>query len=115
MSAGIAPQFVKRFGDRDTLKAQQKRVGDVAILSNKQGRPFIHYLVTKAVSSDLPEFQNLMFSLIRMRYHMVAHQVTSLSIPRIGCGKDGFSWVAVRTLLELIFAHTNVRLRVYKP
>ena len=114
MSAGIAPQFVKRFGDRDTLKAQQKRVGDVAILSNKQGRPFIYYLVTKAVSSDLPEFQNLMFSLIKMRDHMVAHQVTSLSIPRIGCGKDGFSWVAVRTLLELIFGHTSVCLRVYK-
>ena len=48
-----------------------------------------------------------------MRSHALAHGVTDIAMPKIGCGLDMLQWPAVRTLLKNIFQHDPIRLTVY--
>ena len=84
MSKGIAVQFVKRFAGVDDLKAQQKKVGDTAVLE-RDGR-YIYYLITKERYYWKPTDQTLEKSLIAMRDHAITNNVKRISMPKIGCG-----------------------------
>ncbi|XP_075470118.1 ADP-ribose glycohydrolase OARD1 isoform X2 [Ascaphus truei] len=111
MGAGIAVQFKKRFQRVEELKSQNKKKGDVAVLEDK-GR-FIYYLITKDKASGKPKYEDLFNSLEAMKCHCVSHNVTALSIPRIGCGLDRLEWDQVSCLLDKVFTDTNIIITVY--
>jgi len=70
--------------------------------------------VTKEKYSDTPSYESLRKSLEAMKVHCAAHGVESISMPRIGCGLDGLSWPAVRTLIKNVFQLESVRITVYQ-
>ena len=111
LGKGIAKLFRDKFGRIDELKSSGARVGQVAVLKEK--KRFIYNLVTKEVYSDKPTYETLRRSLEEMKEHALTHGVSSISMPLIGCGLDGLSWPAVRTLMKNIFFRENISLTVY--
>lgn len=112
LGKGIAKLFRDKFGRIDELKDSGARVGGLAVL--KDGRRFLYNLVTKEKYSDTPSYESLRKSLEAMKVHCAAHGVESISMPRIGCGLDGLSWPAVRTLIKNVFQLESVRITVYQ-
>lgn len=111
MGAGIAYVFRTKFGCLAKLEAQNAKTGDIAVLCAENR--LIYYLVTKKYSNQIPKYADLLRSLIKMRKHMINHNIKKLAIPRIGCGLDRLKWDAVRDLLERVFAADNVEILVY--
>ncbi len=111
MGKGIAAIFKKRYGGVQELLAQKKKTGDVAVLK-WEGR-FIYYLITKDKFSDKPTYETLRQSLEAMRDHSVANKVSSISMPRIGCGLDGLTWDSVYVVLQRVFKDTGIAITIY--
>lgn len=110
MSKGIATEFVKRFQNVEELKNQQTVPGEVAYLKNKNR--FIFYLVTKINSCDLPTYENLHKSLVKLKNIMLDKQLTKLAIPKIACGLDKLKWIHVKKLIEYVFTNTEIEILV---
>ncbi|KAM4698916.1 ADP-ribose glycohydrolase OARD1 isoform 2-T2 [Discoglossus pictus] len=111
MGAGIALEFRNKFGRVEELKSQNKKKGEVSILEDN-GR-YIYYLVTKERARHKPTENDLKKSLEAMKQHALSVNVTSLSIPRIGCGLDRLQWERVSSILEEVFKDTNIKFTVY--
>lgn len=128
MGRGIALEFKRRFGSVFELQCQRKDVGEVAVLNLREDAAlirmrqqeglgsgfvyipnFIYYLVTKANYYDKPTMDTLRQSLVAMREHMILHGVTTVGIPRIGCGLDGLKWPRVKELLMEVFSEPDER------
>ena len=86
-------------------------VGGVAVLA--RDNRFIYYLITKERFYDKPTLSMLEESLVAAKSHCLKHNVTRLSMPRIGCGLDGLYWSNVSRLIQDVFADTNVAVTVY--
>ena len=112
MGAGIATEFKRRFGRVNSLKLQNKGIGDVALLQLPDGR-CIFYLITKLKYWQKPTYANLSRSLHKLRYLCDKHGVARLAMPRIACGIDRLSWSKVKELLTRIFRNSNIKLTVY--
>lgn len=116
MGKGIAVEFKNRFQRVNELKAQGKAVGQVAALWVDAGKEFsfwVYYLITKERYFHKPTYATLRAALEDTKAHLLAHQVTRLSIPRIGCGLDGLDWTKVKALLQSVFADLHLDLIVY--
>jgi O-acetyl-ADP-ribose deacetylase (regulator of RNase III) len=97
MSAGIALTFLKTFGGKEELKEQNVDIGEVAYL-HKNGR-YIYYLVTKENYWGKPTYESIRKSLKNLFSLCLTHNVTSLSIPRLGCGLDKLQWSKVKQII----------------
>ncbi|XP_028390691.1 ADP-ribose glycohydrolase OARD1-like [Dendronephthya gigantea] len=111
MGKGIATIFKKMFGGVEELRSQGKKPGEVSIL-RREGR-FIYYLVTKPRYFHKPTYDTLRSSLIAMKVHCKEHEVTTLAMPRIGCGLDRLDWGEVRKIIKETFQDTNIHLTIY--
>ncbi|XP_076840724.1 ADP-ribose glycohydrolase OARD1 isoform X2 [Brachyhypopomus gauderio] len=111
MGAGIAVHFKKTFGRVQELLAQKKKTGECAVL--KIFDRFVYYLITKKRYNHKPTYETLRQSLEAMRAHCLDNGVTSVSMPRIGCGLDGLNWKKVSVMIEDVFLHTDVTITVY--
>ena len=112
LGKGIAKLFRDKFGRIDELKDTGARVGGLSVLEER-GR-YIYCLVTKEKYSDKPLYISLKESLEAMRSHCISHGVTNISMPRLGCGRDGLSWAFVRTLVKNVFQLVPVKITVYR-
>merc|ERR1719282_446673 len=111
LGKGIAKIFREKFGRIDELKRSGAGVSDIAVL--KEGGRFIYNLVTKEIYSGKPTYNSLQQCLEKMRDHADEHNVTNINMPRIGCGLDGLSWSAVRTLIKNVFKQSDISITVY--
>lgn len=111
MGAGIAVEFKKRFGRVETLRKQQTPVGGCSVL-NVNGR-YIFYLVTKERYFERPTYPNLIESLKSMRDFCRENNVTSVSLPMIGCGLDRLKWSEVKKILINLFQDENMHITIY--
>merc|ERR1712142_1443708 len=111
LGKGIAKIFREKFGRIDELKKSEAHIGGIAVLKEKNR--YIYNLVTKEKYSDRPTYESLRKSLDGMKSHAVAHNVDEICMPRVGCGLDGLSWPAVRTLIKNVFQFTGIRVNVY--
>ncbi|KAK5863895.1 hypothetical protein PBY51_000886 [Eleginops maclovinus] len=111
MGAGIAVMFKKKFKGVEELKEQKKLTGECAVL--KRGSRFVYYLITKKKASQKPTYESLTRSLEDMKSHCQSNNVTSISMPRIGCGLDKLQWSKVAEILEQVFKPTNISITVY--
>lgn len=112
MGKGIAVEFKSRFKGLAELKAQSRKVGEVAVLQPSKSR-FVYYLITKPRYFHKPTYDDLESSLQAMATHMAEHHVTALAMPRIGCGLDGLQWPKVEALIRKVFGKMNVSITVF--
>ncbi len=110
LGAGIALEFRNRYGVEELVE-QQKGVGECAYVE-KKGRRILH-LITKEKASDRPTYDNLEQSLRNTRRICLEQNITTLAIPKIGCGLDRLEWSKVETLVNKIFGESTIRVKVY--
>ena len=112
LGKGIAKLFREKFGRVSEIEKMNKKIGEVAPL--KVGSRFVYNLVTKAKYSDKPTYESLRLSLEAMRAHAAENSIKEIAMPKIGCGLDGLSWNAVRTLLKNVFIkESGLKITVY--
>ncbi len=110
LGTGIALEFRNRYGVEELVE-QQKGVGECAYVE-KKGRRILH-LITKEKVSDRPTYDNLEQSLINARRICLEQNITTLAIPKIGCGLNRLDWSKVETLVNKIFGESIIRVKVY--
>lgn len=88
-----------------------KGVGDVAVLL-RDGR-YVYYLITKPQYFNKPTYDTLQSSLSVMKSHCVKNNVTSLSMPKIGCGLDQLQWPKVESILREVFQDMDIVITIY--
>lgn len=98
MGKGIAVEFKKKWGVPRAPVKSGFCVGDIAIIKEEgsQDERSIIYLVTKDRYWQKPTYESLRTCLIKVR----ELGMSSLSIPRIGCGLDGLSWDKVKAMID---------------
>ena len=68
--------------------------------------------MTKEIYSDKPDLQTLA-TLQNVPAHSTMHGVSTIAIPKIGCGLDQMNWQDVVKLLRSIFAYSDIQIVVY--
>ena len=89
----------------------EQKPGGVAVL--RRGKRFIYYLITKEKYWNKPTYETLGSSLRAMKEHCDANNITTVSMPRIGCGLDGLQWSKVSDQIRDIFGSSNITVTVY--
>ena len=74
---------------------------------------YIYNLVTEEKYSDKPDLQTLATTLQSIQSHATMHGVSTIAIPKIGCGLDQMNWQDVVKLLRDIFAYSDRQIVVY--
>ena len=69
--------------------------------------------MTKEKCSDKPELQTVATTLQSMQAHATMHGVSTIAIPKIGCGLDQMNWQDVVKLLRDIFAYSEIQIVVF--
>ena len=122
LGAGIARKFDELFDARQKLfnvfsksfiprwdKTQERfRGGSIILFSDYT----FFNLVTKRNYWDKPTLTTIENALIWMKEQCEDYYITKLAMPRIGCGLDKCDWSNVKTLIEKVFADTNIEIVV---
>lgn len=121
MGAGIAKEFTKRGVKARLIKKFQGliKIGDCLITATT-GWKLEFNLVTKEKYWQKPTYKSLKAALINAKLYslMVADKgvekpkPVKLAMPRIGCGLDKLEWSKVKTIIEEVFADTDVEILV---
>ncbi|XP_070179240.1 ADP-ribose glycohydrolase OARD1-like [Littorina saxatilis] len=111
MGKGIAVYFKQSFGKVDQLRAQNKKVGEVAVL--RVGASYVYYMITKKRYFHKPSYKTLRSSMEAMRDHCKQNNVASLAMPQIGCGLDELNWSAVLEIIKEVFKNTGITVKIY--
>jgi O-acetyl-ADP-ribose deacetylase (regulator of RNase III) len=111
MGKGIADIFKKKYGGLSELKAQQRKVGQVAYLQRDDR--YIFYLITKYGVYDKPAHDDFENSLVELRRLCEQLGVKGLSVPRIGTGLDGLSLNFVKDAINRAFDGSNIRVTMF--
>lgn len=101
MGKGIAIQFKKIFGSVNTLRQQEKTIGEVAEL--KLPTRNIYYMITKFKFNDKPSYRTVWNALRDLKRKCESNQDKNLALPKIACGLDGLNWEKVQAMIEFIF------------
>jgi O-acetyl-ADP-ribose deacetylase (regulator of RNase III) len=113
MGAGIAVQFQKKFGLRNSLQGMEDPVhGPTCILVNS-----VFNLITKKRSNGKPTrdtIRQALRSMAGLLKLMTKDARVRVAMPRIGCGLDRQSWAVVREIIREEFAGIAVDVVVYK-
>lgn len=114
MGKGIAVTFKTKFGQVEELKAQKKKIGDVAVLSLPLEDPcFVYYLITKSIHFFKPTYESLKASLVSMKKHALENGVEVIVMPKIGCGLDRLAWTKVKPIIKEVFDDTSIFINVF--
>ena len=74
-------------------------------------RRYIYNLVTKEKYSDKPDLQTLA-TFQNTQAHATMHGISTIAIPKNGCGLDQMNWQEVVKLLRDIFAYSDIQIVV---
>ena len=114
MSKGFAGFLSQRFpGLRDTCRQIKLLIGQVFPFWDQTGNRYTYNLVTKTKFSERPNLPTLSLTLEEMMSHARLYGISTVAIPKIGCGLDQMNWQEVVKLLRDIFAYSNIRKVVY--
>ena len=76
-------------------------------------RQYIYNLETNDKFSDKHDLPTLLSTLETMKFHASIYGVSTLVIPKIGCGLGKMSWQETVTLLRDVFAYSDIHVVVY--
>ena len=83
-------------------------VGQALLVDN------VFNLVTKARVFHKPTYESLYDTLLDMRVQCENLDISSLSIPLLGCGLDRLNWEQVKDIIEDVFDSTDIEILVCK-
>ena len=69
--------------------------------------------MTKQRFFDKPDLSTLLTTLETTKSHAAMHGVSTIAIPKIGCGLDQMNWQEIVKLLRVIFAYSDIHVVVY--
>ena len=95
-------------GLRSTCKKVKLLIGQVFPFWASTGRHYIYDLVTKQRFFDKPDLSTLLTTLEAMKSHAAMHAVSTLAIPKIGCGLDQMNWQESVKLLRDVFGYSDI-------
>ena len=116
------PEWVKGFADflshripglRSTCRKAKLFIRQVNPFWDSTGKCYIYNLVTKEKFCDKPNLSTLSKTLEAMKIHATMNGISTIAIPKLGCGLDQMNWQEVVKLLRDIFAYADVKLVVY--
>ena len=114
MSKGFADLLSQRIpGLRDTCRRIEMSTGQTLPFWDQNGNRYIYNLVTKTKFFEKPNLSTLSLTLKEKKSHARLYKVSTIAIPKIGCGLDQMNWQEVVKLLRYIFAYSNIRIVVY--
>ncbi|KAF4523831.1 hypothetical protein B566_EDAN008066 [Ephemera danica] len=96
----------------EILKSQERNVGEVSALPIEHGR-FILSLVTKELYYGKPTLRNIELSLWSLKRFCHEFGVYNVAMPLIACGLDKQKWSKVQKLIEKIFGHSIINIKIY--
>ena len=76
------------------------------------GKRYLYNLVTKERYCDKPNLSTLSKTLEAMKSHANMNSVSTIAIPKLGCGLDQMNWQDVVKLFRDIFTYADVQLLV---
>ena len=100
-------------GLRPTCKKAKLLMGQVFPFWDSTGRRYIYNLVTKQRFLDKPGLSTLLTTLETMKSHAAIHGVSTIAIPKIGCGRDQKNWQEFVKLLRDVFACSDIHVVLY--
>ena len=100
-------------GLRSTCRKAKLFMGQIFPLWDSTGKRYIYNLVTKERCYDKPNLSTLSKTLEAMKVHASMNGVSTIAIPKLGCGLDQMNWQEVVKLLRDIFAYADIQLVVY--
>ena len=114
MSKGFAEQLSHQIlGLRDTCRQTKLSSGQTFPFWDRVGNGYFYNLVTKTRFSEKANLSTLSLTLEEMKSHARLYGISTIAIPKIGCGLDQMNWQEVVKLLRDIFAYSNIRIVVY--
>ncbi len=116
MGAGIAKEFARRGVKAELQKEYQDiEVGD-CLVSNATDWGVEFNLVTKEKYWQKPTYKTMRMALedakILRCEGIMSDENVKFAMPRIGCGLDRLQWDKVKTIIEEVFADTDVEILV---
>ena len=114
MSKGFADFLSQRIpGLRDTCRRTKLLIGQTFPFWDQTGNRYIYNLLTKTEFSEKPNLPTLSLTVEEMKSHAQLYGISTIAIPKIGCGLDQMNWQELVKLLRDIFAYSNIRIVVY--
>ena len=80
---------------------------------DSSSRRYFLNLVTKEKYSNKPDLQTHAKTLQNMQAHATMHGISTIAIPKSGCGLDQMNWQDVVKLLRNIFAYSGIQIVVF--
>lgn len=111
MSKGIAQDIKQLIKNHEDLKSNTSKIGDV-LMSDYNNKNIFH-LVTKNNREDKPLYTSLFTCLIKLRQILHENKISSISLPKLGCGLDKLDWEKVKTMINFIFKDSNIIINIY--
>ena len=109
MSKGFAQFFSERIPRlRRTCRGANLLKDQAFHFRDSSSSRYIYNPFTKEKYSDKPDLQTLATTLQNLQAHATMHRVSTIAIPKIGCGLDQTNWRDVVKLLRNIFAHSDI-------
>ena len=100
-------------GLRSTCRKARLFMGQVYPFRDQTGKRYIYNLVTKEIFCDKPKLSTLSKTLEAMKIHASTNGVSTIAIPKLGCGLDQMNSQEVVKLLRDIFVYAEVQIVVY--
>lgn len=90
------------------------RVGEILAVkgAGMKRKNVLVNLITKYRSFYKPTYETLTESLNSLRSYMEMNGLTSLYMPKIGCGIDMLKWSVVSQIIKGVFASTNIKITI---
>ena len=114
MSRGFADFLSHRNpGLRSRCRKARLFMGQVYPFWDSTGKRYIYNLVTKKRFCNKPNLSTLSKKLEAMKTHANTNDVSTIAVPKLGCGLDQMNWREVVKLLRDVFAYAEVQIVVY--
>jgi hypothetical protein len=109
MDAGIAIYFNRNFKLRKfLLNKTSKELTHPTCIKVKNSRVF--NLITKEKYWNLPTYDSVRESLIKMKEQIEKENITKLAMPRIASGLDQKEWEKIREIIKDVFKDTDIEI-----
>lgn len=100
MGKGIAVEFLNRYGNKEWLLAQNKKVGECVLMKNTMAEKNVFYMISKPLSKySKPTYDSIEKCIVDMFQLATANKITKIGMPKIGCGLDGKDWSLVSQII----------------
>ena len=109
MDAGIAVHFNRAFKLRKSLlsKTKEELAHPTCVkVENSQ----VFNLITKERYWNIPSYESVRESLVKMKNQIVAEGITKLAMPKIASGLDQKNWEKIREMIEDVFKDTDIEI-----